>query len=121
MLERLAAEVVASTEGFAIEDQSFHKGSSAYERCYFSAIVTTADLVLCNFDPGKVPVATGEIDEGKFTRVPYLRFRKQLSTYEMPEASWKESTAREIAGHKENTVFIINANALVEFLRAFCD
>ncbi|MFC1895149.1 hypothetical protein ACFL0Q_00590 [Thermodesulfobacteriota bacterium] len=121
MLERLAAEVVASTEGFAIEDQSFHKGSSEYERWYFSAIVSTADLLLCNFDPAKVPVGTGEVDEAKFTRVPYLRFRKQLSTYEMPEASWKESTATEIATHKENTVFVINANALIDFLRAFCD
>jgi hypothetical protein len=121
MLERLAAEVVASTEGFAIEDQPFHKGSMGYERLYFSAIVTTANLVLCNFDPSKVPVDTGEIDQAKFTRVPYLRFRKQLSTYEMPETSWKESSAQDISIHKENTVFIISASALIDFLRAFCD
>lgn len=121
MLERLASEVVASTEGFAIEDQSFHTGSSGYARYYFNAIVTTADLMVCNFDPGKVAIGNGEIDEAKFTRVPYLRFRKQLSTYEMPAASWKESTAREIASHKENTVFVINANAFIDFLRVFCD
>ena len=121
MLERVASELVASTEGFAIEDRSLHQGSPEYESCYFSAIVTTADLMMCNFDPSKVPIGTGEIDEAKFTRVPCLRFRKQLSTYEMPAASWKDSTAREIAGHKENTVFIINANGFVDFLRVFCD
>lgn len=121
MLERIASELIASTEGFAIEDRSLHQGGSEYERCYFSAIVTTADLMMCNFDPSKVPIGTGEIDEAKFTRVPYLRFRKQLSTYYMPATSWKDSTAREIAGHKENTVFIINANGFVDFLRVFCD
>lgn len=121
MLERIASEVVESTEGFAIEDQSFHKGSLGHARYYFSAIVTTADLMVCNFDPSKVPVQSGEIDEAAFTKVPYVRFRKQLSTYEMPEASWKESTAHDISQHKENTVFIINSSALIDFLREFCD
>jgi hypothetical protein len=39
----------------------------------------------------------------------------------MPVASWKDSTAREIADHKENTVFIINASGFIDFLRVFCD
>jgi len=121
MLERLASEVVASTEGFAIEDRSFLKGSSDYARYYFSAIVTTADLMVCNFDPNKVVIGNGEMDDAKFTNVPYLRFRKQISTYKMPEATWKESTARKIARHKENTVFVINANAFIDFLRVFFD
>ena len=119
MLERLASEVVASTEGFANEDRSLLKGSSDYLRYYFSAIVTTADLMVCNFDPNKIAIGNGEIDDAKFTSVPYLRFRKQLSTYKMPEATWKESMAPEIARHKENTVFIINADAFIDFLRVF--
>ena len=121
MLERLASEVIESTEGFAVEDHYLHKGYLDYARYYFSAIVTTADLMVCNFDPKSVAIETGEIDEALFTNVPYIRFRKQLSSYKMPEASWKELTAHEIARQKENTVFIINASALVDFLSEFFD
>lgn len=116
MLERVAAEVVQSTEGFAIEDQSFHKGIEKYRRHYLSVIVTTADLMVCNFDPSRIGISNGELDEAHFTKVPYLRFRKQLSTYDMPAASWKESDAHAISRHKENTVFVVNSDAFIDFL-----
>lgn len=121
MLERLAADVVQSTEGFAIEDQSYHKGSLGYARYYFSVIATTAELMVCNFDPTGIDIASGEIDQTKFTKVPYLRFRKQLSIHEMPETSWREASAQDIARRKEHTVFIVNTNSFIDFLRELND
>ena len=119
MLERIASEVVESTKAFAIENQLFHKGSMGYCRDYFSAIVTTADLIISNFDPSKIDVATGTTDETTSKNVSYVRFRKQLSTYDRPKGSWKESTPRDIEREKERTVFIINSSSFIEFLSKF--
>lgn len=119
MLEKLAAGVVESTEGFAIEDHSYSHKLEKFKRLYFNVVVTTADLFVCNFDPKKVSVATGEIEDTNSIKVPYLRFRKQLSIHSSPELSWSETDVRGVSNAKENTVFIVNSNHLVEFLEEF--
>ena len=92
-----------------------------YCRDYFSAIVTTADLIISNFDPSKIDVATGTTDETTSKNVSYVRFRKQLSTYDRPKGSWKESTPRDIEREQERTVFIINSSEFIDFLSKFGD
>jgi len=119
MLERIAAGVVHSTEGFAIEDHSFSHEIEVFERLYFNVIVTTAELFACNFDPDKVNIENGEVDSTKTTPVPYIRFRKQLSSFETPHCSWKEVGSSGISREKENTVFIVNSKHLVKFLKEF--
>lgn len=119
MLEKIASGVVHSTEGFAIEDHSYSHDIENFERVYFNIIVTTADLFVCNFDPNGVDIESGEIDETKTTEVPFVRFRKQLSTYSTPSLSWKEHDPHEISRRKENTVFVVNSRHLVRFLKEF--
>jgi hypothetical protein len=116
MLEKIAAGVVESTEGFAIEDHSYSRKTEDFFRYYFNVIVTTATLRISNFDPKLVDISTGEIKESSSTEVPFLRFRKQLSTHSMPSLSWRENDARSISIAKENTVFIVSSNHIVEFL-----
>lgn len=119
MVEKIAADVVESTEGFAIEDHSYSHKLEKFFRYYFNVIVTTAPLHICSFDPTLVDLSTGEINEALSVEVPYLRFRKQLSTHSIPQLSWTETDIRGISTAKENTVFVVNANHIVDFLREF--
>jgi len=119
MLEKLAAEVVESTEGFAIEDHSYSHSTPDFFRYYFNVIVTNAELHVCNFDPESVDISKGTINEATTTSVPFLRFRKQLSIHETPELSWEKVGPREISRAKENTVFVVNSSHILEFLRSF--
>jgi len=119
MLEKTAANVVQSTEGFSIEDHSYSHKLEDFERLYFNVIVTTADLFVCNFDPQQINIETGEIDKTNTTEVPYIRFRKQFSTHTTPELSWTETYNSEISRNKENTVFVVNSKNIVQFLKEF--
>lgn len=119
MLERIASDVVSSTEGFAYEEKELHLKDREVFRMYFNVIVTTAKLQVCSFDPANVSIKDGRVQDTKFTEVPYLRFRKQLASHhEVPEHH-AVSGYGEIARAKESTVFVVNAESLPEFLREF--
>lgn len=119
MLERTAATLVTSTEAFANEEKNalnkFHD-----LRIYFNVIVTTAKLNVCEFSPEQISTSDGIINDSKFTEVPFLRFRKQLQTDIEPEL-YKEFNFNynEIAREKENSVFVVNAEHIEEFLNSF--
>lgn len=119
MLEKLAANVVESTEGFAIEDHSYSHEISVFKRFYINVIVTTAKLFVCSFEPDSIDISAGEVDLKDSVEVPFLRFRKQLSVYSMPELSWMKTDARGISRAKESTVFIVNSNHIIDFLENF--
>jgi hypothetical protein len=117
MLERLASNVVSSTEGFANEEMAGVQNENGVLRIYFSVIVTTAKLRVCEFDPQSIPLSTGEIANAKYTEVPFLRFRKQLaSRREIPK---KQLTLYNTAEAKENTVFIVTSESVSDFLECF--
>lgn len=119
MLERIAAELVESTEAFATEDVYILNKKTEVFRLYFNVIVTTADLKLCLFDPEKISIEDGQIDGSNFKTVPFLRFRKSLSTKNVTELKLSEFTPYELTNAKENTIFVVNSNSLIEFLRTF--
>ena len=81
-VEPVAAELVSATEALAAEEQRHlvaHKNKDA--RTYYAAIVTTAQLYLCNLDPSAISLKDGMIPEdATFRPVPFVRFTKQLST-----------------------------------------
>ncbi len=118
MIERVAAQVVESTEALAREEEPFlrqrdHSGL----RTYINVIVTTATLEACRFDPSLVNLDTGKIGEIESEEVPFIRFRKQLSP--RPQFSdqlgeWRFDT---LARAKENTVLVVQATHFVEFLK----
>lgn len=119
LIERAAAELVASTEGLASEDKILSLGDRWSLGIYFNVIVTTAPLHVCRVDPGSISLKDGTLDEVEFEEVPFVRFRKQLSpAYELP-AIYAVTGDFDVARAKENTVFVVNSLHLVDFLTEF--
>ena len=114
MLERLAAEANDATEAFAREDLAMLLGNRGHLRIYYNVIVTTAQLVVCELMSDAISLASGTVDAATFTKVPYVRFRKQLSVNRTadPTVRYYGSPFRE----KENTVFVVNSSHLLDFL-----
>lgn len=125
MLERLASILVSSTEGFAREEHQEMARVGRDMRIYFSVIVTTAKLIVCEFDPQSIPLSTAEITNAAYKEVPFLRFRKQLgSHHEIPIITARDGARhgarhRAIAAAKESTVFIVNSECFSKFLQHF--
>ena len=114
MLERVAAELVEATEALATEEYYLKKNEYHYLNVFYSIIVTTAELKICKFDPNKVSIKNGEIDNCEFESVPYLRFRKSL-TARLNDNPCYNSIA-EASKSMERTVFVINSEHFIDFL-----
>ncbi len=115
MLERTSAELIEATESIAIEEYQIHRSGQEFIRIYFSAIVTTAEIKVCFFDPNEIDVKTGEIKNARFETVPFLRFRKSLSTKSNKDL--KVNHIIEAVRAKERTVFVINSHEINTLLR----
>lgn len=119
MLEKVGADVVSSIEGYANEEKVLLLRDREAFRMYFGVIVTTAKLKVCTFNPADISIEDGKIQNSSFEEVPYLRFRKQLESHsEIPE-HYAVGGHREISRAKENTVFVVNAEAIPQFLKEF--
>lgn len=118
MLERIASELIEATEALAWED--YHLNSEQdFIRMYASVIVTTAELHLCTFSPGDVLIDTGMIDRADFKLVPFVRFRKSLSTKPVSEFNLKEKNDASLVRAKESMVFIVNSSNFEGFINGF--
>lgn len=119
MLERVAADVVSATEAIALEEKDYQAQLKDVLRMYFSVVVTTAKLKVCTFAPEQVSLVDGKVFDAQFTEVPFVRFRKQLSTrpalVPLNVADGFETFVRA----KEHTVFVVNVEALPLFLSNF--
>jgi hypothetical protein len=75
-------------------------------------IVTNAELYLCRFDPADVDLRTGNLNAGvsAFEAVPYIRFRKGLSTDFPPVRDEIDLTG--LSTERERTAFVVGAEAL---------
>lgn len=118
MLERVASGLIEATEALSYEDY-FLNTKRDFIRIYANVIVTTAELQLCRFDPSDISINTGMIDDAKFTPVPFVRFRKSLSTKSVNELNLEERTQSSLVKAKENTVFIVNSSQFEQFLSSF--
>ena len=119
MLERVAAELVSATEALAWEEKTFQQQEGDSLRMYFSVLVTTARLNVCVFNAETISLKEGKLPDAEFREVPYIRFRKQLST-RVPRieiTGWEAQ--RVLVKAKEHTVFVVNAEALLPFLSEF--
>jgi hypothetical protein len=121
MLERVAADVLSATEALAWEDKGVQERRGDAVRMYFSVVATTAQLKVCVFDPDRITLNDGKLAGGDFHEVPYVRFRKQLSTRtpKISDNDWDQSGRQAIVKAKEHTVFVVNADALLGFLSNF--
>lgn len=119
MLERVAAELVSATEAIALEEKDYQAQRRDTWRVYFSVIVTTAKLRMCTFNPDKISIADGKIVDPQFTDVPYIRFRKQLSTRAPAVPLNVIDGFNDFVRAKEHTVFVVQSESVPEFLSTF--
>lgn len=117
LLERLAAEANEAIEAFAREDSAMLLGNNGGLRIYYNVIVTTAELVVCEILPDAISLASGTVDTASFATVPYVRFRKQLSVNRTIDSNARIYGSPFL--EKENTVFIVNSDHLLEFLDGY--
>jgi len=118
MLERVGATLVSSTEALALEENVTLLSETFPTRLYLNVIVTTAKLKVCSFDPSDISLKDGIVSKCSFSDVPFVRFQKQLSTRFPKSLTFSVGNSSEIARAKENTVFVVNSECLVDFVIA---
>lgn len=116
-LERVAGELVSSTEALAREERDYHEEGSESCRLYINVIVTTAQLFFAEYDHSALQLADGSLTEAKFHRVPYVRVRKQFSMRPVALSSDDWQRGDDIDRRRENTVFVVEAAHLLTFLK----
>ncbi len=116
MLENLCRVLLNSVEGLAREESTFAIEKNADFNCsYVPVIVTNANLQVCRFKLSSLSLDDGEIPDGEFESVPYIRFSKSLSTKAISVASianiWAANRER------QRTVFVVQSVQLERFLK----
>jgi len=121
MLERVAGKLMRSIENLASEELLL---CPIFEDAwlYIPVIVTTAELILCEYDPRKADLVSGEIKENDcdFRSVDFLRFQKSLFTSLSMMNKIKFDKIADLKKSNEasqRTVFIVHASGLIEFLK----
>jgi len=116
-LEKLAAELVSSTEALATEEREYRNDSRESCRLYFNVIVTTASLYFAEFDNESLDLTDGTLETAKFHRVPYIRVRKQFSMRLKPLTQEDFHSRYDPDVGRENSIFVVEAAHFVNFLR----
>ncbi len=117
LLERLADGLLQSINGVSDQEQKIFE---RYRRCslriYIPVIVTAAELFVCYVDPTSEISIDGVLAKSvTFESVDHIRFRKSLAS----KLNYREisHTLRGENLQKARSVWIFNANNLVESLR----
>lgn len=120
MIERVASYLVSSTEALAREERLIFgdKGDCNF-KTYFNIIITTADLKVCYINPDEISLNDGMVQDANFESVPYVRYRKQLTTVHDITSEHRKDGYYALSKAKESTVFVVNANHLIDFLSNF--
>lgn len=119
LLERIAGELISATEALAIEERDYLHESQESLRFYFNVIVTTAALKVATFSPSEISLSEGTIANAKFSDVPFVRVRKQFSMRSVTLSPQDWSRRDDPDYRRENTVFVVRADALLDFLYQF--
>lgn len=119
MLERTAGILVRATEALAHEERDYRPEKQPTIRFYFSVIVTTADLKMASFDPNRISLSDGTLEQADAVDVPFVRFRKQVLARANALTPEDYGNGSEPAYARESTVFVVRADAFVQFLTEF--
>lgn len=118
LLERIGGMLIDAIEALGREEVLHLRGSGRMDNLvYVPVLITTATLRVARCNISSVSLETGEIPTAAAVDVPFLRFRKALSN-RFPWPS-KVADLRGISEARQRTLFIVNASALSDFLRAF--
>lgn len=98
-------------------------GASGPDRhsLYVPAIVTTATVTLCSFDPCSIPLTSGEIDQNKasLTDVPWVLYEFRLPRHlQVPPLDWAKALLGIEAHQAFNRmpIFVVQSAHVPEFL-----
>lgn len=118
-LERIAGDLISSTEALALEERDYRQENVERKRMYFNVVVTTAALAVAKFDAAHLSPADGTLTEADFSDVPFVRVRKQFSMRpaHLTPADWLRHDDPDY--RRENTVFVVRADKLDQFLHEF--
>lgn len=116
LLENLASELVSATEACAVEEYPFYE-DIPMSMSYFPVIITTAELYIGEINLSDIGIETGEIKNPAFKPVPFVRFRKSLTT-DPPRFAFKKEIRlpEELAEARQRTIFVLNASHIKEVL-----
>jgi hypothetical protein len=83
----------------------------------YPVIITTAELYICKIDLSDIGIESGEIKNPEFMPVPFVRFRKSLTTTP-PRFAFKREIRfpEELAEARQRTIFVLNASHIKEVL-----
>jgi hypothetical protein len=122
-LERYSSDTLIAMKSLAVEESNIISSQTRVSDTnitYVPVIVTTADLHICLFHPSDVSIENGKVSpDSKFEKVDYIRFRKGLATDLEYQTIPTVQNLRDANKENERTVFVIQANKLVGFLRSF--
>lgn len=118
ILESLTAEVLDSIEGLAQEEVRIEQsqyGPNHLRLFLFPTIVTNAEIIACRFNSEEIKIVDGTLEASNvtFQKVPFIRFRKSVVN-DFPEGRFLDLRTAQRA--RERTIFIVNAEAIAEFL-----
>lgn len=119
LLERTASEIVEATESFAWQEKKLADNvppnMRAFRRIYIPVIVTTAELKVSCFDPSTISLEEGDLPhDTTFTSVPYVRFRKSLSS--RIDTGSAIDQAIHLHRASERSVLVVNAENFSNFI-----
>ena len=115
MLENLSRSLLSSVERFAREEiDLWLQGNITGRRYYVPVIVTNARLSVCKFKLASVSLNEGNISDGDFEEVPYIRFTKSLTT--AMSAGRPIRTIGEANLNRHRTVLVVQAARLIDLM-----
>lgn len=118
MIERIADTLLPAVENLAYQELQLNTVTpSDYPFIYIPLIVTNAELQVCHFDPTNIDLKSGalELPEANFQPVPYLRFKKALTTNIEPLNA--PNTLERLNTQSQRVMFIVNVEHIINFLR----
>jgi hypothetical protein len=106
---------VRATEAVSQQEFAIHRAKKAQlSQIYTPLIVTTAKLFVCDLASEKIDPASGEIPDGDFEPVPFVRFQKSLSA---PGQFERYRDLGDVGKQAERIVLVVQAGSLMEVLR----
>jgi len=116
MLERVSSLLLRSLESLANEEINRQAQTTRQQlSIYYPIIITNATLQVCRFNASSVDTSTGRLDDAAFEEVPFVRFRKNLSSTLTSRGS--QFTLQTVNLENERTVFVINAGHLTTIMQ----
>ena len=118
-LERVSFELVLAAEQFAKREISLFSQRHSYDALfvYLPIIITSAKLYICKVDSNYISLKDGKLMQQTFNQVPYIRFRKSLTTRLTDDFSEFDIVAAN--RNQERTIMIVNSERVSEFFNSW--